>query len=200
VGHTYLFRLRVLPPRDSAVETSERRFGTGSFVLKLLGFPNGGGMRKRRPICRKVAFGCALLVASPAWAAVVEPGYGDLTINQGQGFKPVTSRVNVSVGDSVMVGPGGAAIVVYDDGCKVSVQPGAVTTAAPLSPCAAGSNATTNGPGTSYYPNCTPQPDGTLYCHPDWALVALGVGVAAALGVGVWALTNLKSSSGPASP
>jgi hypothetical protein len=83
-----------------------------------------------------------------------------------------------------------------------SVQPGTVTTIAPLSPCAAGSNAATSGPGigTSYYPNCTPQPDGSLYCHPDWALVALYVGAAAALGVGIWALTNLKSSSGPASP
>jgi hypothetical protein len=159
-------------------------------------------MRKRRPICRTVALGCALLVASPSWAAVVEPGYGDLTINQGTGFKPVTSRVNANVGDSVMVGPSGAATVVYDDGCKVSVQPGAVTTIAPLSPCAAGSNAATSGPGTgtSYYPNCTPQPDGSLYCHPDWALIALYVGAAAALGVGIWALTNLHSSTGPASP
>jgi hypothetical protein len=166
-------------------------------------FLNGaGGMRKRRPIYRTVAFGCALLVASPSWAAFVEPGYGDLTINQGQGFKPVASRINAAVGDSVMVGPSGTATLVYDDGCKVSVQPGAVTTVAPLSPCAAGSNAATVGPvtGTSYYPNCTPQPDGTLYCHPDWALIALGVGAAAALGVGVWALTNLHSSTGPASP
>jgi hypothetical protein len=146
-------------------------------------------MRKRCPIYRTVAFGCALLVASPSWAAVVEPGYGDLTINQGKGFKPVISRVDANVGDSVMVGPSGAATVVYDDGCKVSVQPGAVTTIAPLSPCAAGSNAATTG--TSYYPNCTPQPDGTLYCHPDWALVAAGVGLAAALGVGIWALTTL---------
>jgi hypothetical protein len=162
-------------------------------------------MRKRRPIYRTVAFGCALLVASPSWAAVVEPGYGELTINQGQGFKPVTSRAKANVGDSVMVGPGGAATVIYDDGCKVSVQPGGVITVAPLSPCAAGSRAADMGvpppaSGPSYYPNCTPQPDGTLYCHPDWALIALGVGVATALGVGVWALTNQHGSTGPASP
>jgi len=162
--------------------------------------------KRRRPYLTVLSIGCAVLVGSPCWAAAtVEPGYGDLTINQGKGFKPVTSRVNANVGDAVMVGPSGAATVVYDDGCKVSVQPGAVTTIAPLSPCAAGSNAATTGPsyyptGTSYYPNCEPQPDGSLYCHPDWALIALYVGAAAALGVGIWALTSLKSTSGPASP
>jgi hypothetical protein len=72
---------------------------------------------------------------------MVEPGLGDLTINQGKGFKPVTSSINAKVGDSVMVGPSGSATVVYDDGCKVNIQPGAVTTIAPLSPCASGSNA-----------------------------------------------------------
>jgi hypothetical protein len=46
-----------------------------------------------------------------------------------------------------MVGPGGGATVVYSDGCKVDVQPGAVTTIAPLSPCASGSYADTNSGG-----------------------------------------------------
>lgn len=45
---------------------------------------------------------------------MVEPGLGDLTINQGKGFKPVTSSINAKVGDSVMVGPSGSATVVYD--------------------------------------------------------------------------------------
>ena len=100
-----------------------------------------GVMGKRRRLFSALSIGCAVLVATPSWAAVVEPGYGDLTINQGQGFKPVTSGTNANVGDAVMVGPGGSATVVYDDGCKVNVRPGAVTTIAPLSPCASGSNA-----------------------------------------------------------
>jgi hypothetical protein len=62
-----------------------------------------------------------VLVASPSWAAVVEPGQGNLSINQGHGFKPVKKPINARVGDSVMVGPGGAATVTYDDGCKVNV-------------------------------------------------------------------------------
>jgi|SRR5690242_17260538 len=100
-----------------------------------------GVMRKRRPVVSVLAVGCALLVASPSWAAMIEPGIGDLTINQGQGFKPVTNPATGNVGDSVMVGPGGSATVVYDDGCRVPVQPGAVSTIAPLSPCASGSYA-----------------------------------------------------------
>jgi hypothetical protein len=98
-------------------------------------------MGKRRRLFSALSIGCAVLVASPSWAAVIEPGSGDLTLNQGQGFKPVTSGNTANVGDSVMVGPGGSATVVYDDGCKVAVKPGAVTTIAPLSPCATGSNA-----------------------------------------------------------
>ena len=87
------------------------------------------------------AFCLAMLLSGSSWAATVEPGQGNLTINQGQGFQPVNNRVDANVGDSVMVAPGGSATVVYDDGCKVAVQPGAVTSIAPLSPCASGSNA-----------------------------------------------------------
>jgi hypothetical protein len=101
------------------------------------------GKRRRRPVFCALSIGCAVLAASPTWAAVVQPGSGNLTINQGQGFKPVTSASNANVGDSVMVGPGGSATVVYEDGCKVNVQPGAVTTIAALSPCAAGSKVRT---------------------------------------------------------
>jgi len=100
-----------------------------------------GGMGKRRRLFSALSIGCAVLGASPSWAAVIEPGIGDLSINQGQGFKPITGSTTANVGDSVMVGPGGSATIVYDDGCKVNVKPGAVASIAPLSPCASGSNA-----------------------------------------------------------
>jgi len=87
----------------------------------------------------------AMLLSTSSWAASVEPGQGSLTLNQGQGFQPVNNRIDANVGDSVMVAPGGSATVVYDDGCTVNVQPGAVTTIAPLSPCASGSYAQDNG-------------------------------------------------------
>lgn len=71
--------------------------------------------------------------------ATIEPVQGDLSLNQGQGFQRVDGRVQANVGDSVMVGPGGSANLVYPDGCQVNVQPGSVVNIAPLSPCASGS-------------------------------------------------------------
>jgi hypothetical protein len=137
-----------------------------------------------------------LLVASPAWATSIEPGQGDLSINQGNGYQPVTSHLNANVGDTVMVGTGGAATVVYDDGCKVNVQPGAVTTIAPLSPCASGSNAQ-----TSYNSNCGRGPNGEPYdCGPDWAAIAFGVVAAGALGIAIWEATKKNGATTPTSP
>ena len=100
-------------------------------------------MVKRTRLASALCISCTLLGANPSWATTIEPGQGNLSINRGQGFKPIHSSVNANIGVSVMVGPGGAATVVYDDGCRVNVQPGAVTTIAPLSPCASGSNAQT---------------------------------------------------------
>jgi hypothetical protein len=127
------------------------------------------------------AFCLAMLLSSSAWAATLEPGQGNLTINQGQGFQPVNGRIDANVGDSVMVAPGGSATVVYDDGCKVDVQPGAVTTVAPLSPCASGSNAQDGG---------------------DWTGALIMGGVAGGLaGLGIYEATQSPSGTGsPASP
>jgi hypothetical protein len=98
----------------------------------------------RRSVLRLSVIGCSLLLVSASWAATIEPVQGNLSLNQGQGFQPVNSRVNANVGDTVVVAPGSAAAVTYPDGCKVTVQPGAVTTIAPLSPCASGSLADDN--------------------------------------------------------
>ena len=94
-----------------------------------------------RAVRLTLCLGCSLLVASQSMAATIEPGQGNASINQGQGFQPVNNRIDANVGDTVMVGPNGFATVVYDDGCTVNVQPGAITTVAPLSPCASGSYA-----------------------------------------------------------
>jgi hypothetical protein len=134
-----------------------------------------------RPLSAILSVGCSVLLVSSAWAATIEPGQGDLTINQGTGFQPVNSRVDAKVGDSVMVGPGGAATVTYSDGCQVAVQPGAVTEVAPLSPCASGSYAQDQG-GNSILP------------------VVVGVGAAAALGFGAYGIYKVDHSSNPASP
>lgn len=87
-------------------------------------------------------FGCCLvlLVLSPAWATTVIPGVA-ASVNQGEGWRAISTPVAAAVGDMVMVAPKGSATITYDDGCAVEVKPGAVATIAPLSPCAAGSEA-----------------------------------------------------------
>jgi hypothetical protein len=153
------------------------------------------GKRKRRPLLSLLSVGCAVLVASPSFAAVIEPGYGDLTINQGQGFRPVKSRAVANVGDSVMVGPGGSATVVYDDGCRATVQPGAVVTITPLSPCASGSNAADMGVPP---PVAQPQP---YVEDPGWAGIAIAaVLFGGGLGVGIYEATKGNGTTQPASP
>ena len=124
-----------------------------------------------------------MLLSTSSWATTVEPGQGNLTINEGHGYQPINSQINAKVGDSVMVAPGGSATVVYDDGCKVSVQPDAVTTIAPLSPCASGSYA---------------QDDGY-----NWTGALVMGGVAAGLlGLGIYEATKstAKSTVNPVSP
>ena len=122
----------------------------------------------------------AMLLTTSSWAATIEPGQGSLTINQGQGFQPINSRVDANVGDSVMVSPGGTATVVYDDGCKVDVQPDAVTTIAPISPCASGSYAQ----------------------DFNWTgALVMGAAAGTALGLGIYEASQSPSGPGaPASP
>jgi hypothetical protein len=122
-----------------------------------------------------------MLLSTSSWAATIEPGQGSLAINQGQGFQPIDSRVDANVGDSVMVAPGGSATVVYEDGCKVDVQPGSVTAIDPISPCASGSYAQ----------------DGS-----NWTgALIMGAAAGAAIGFGAYEASQSPSGSGaPASP
>jgi hypothetical protein len=105
----------------------------------------------RRSFLSVSLIGGSLFLFSASLAATIDPVQGNLQLNRGQGFQPVNSRIDANVGDTVVVGPGGAAAVTYSDGCKVSVQPGAVTTIAPLSPCASGSMADDNNQNGLYF-------------------------------------------------
>jgi hypothetical protein len=78
----------------------------------------GLGNGEPSSVFKRIVALCAVLVASPSWAAIVEPVYGDLSISHGQGFKPVNGRINAGVGDSVMVGPGGAATSLMTMGAR----------------------------------------------------------------------------------
>jgi hypothetical protein len=100
-----------------------------------------------RGLLGAVCFGSALLIGGACSAATIEPVQGDLSVNQGNGFQRIDTRIDANVGDYAMVGPGGAATVTYPDGCKVNLQPGAVMAITPLSPCASGSVAQQDNTG-----------------------------------------------------
>jgi len=88
-----------------------------------------------------LCIGCLLLAGSAASAATIQPVKGDISVNQGQGFKKLDAAFEAKVGDAVMVSPGGSAKVSYADGCAIELKPGAVMVIAALSPCASGSYA-----------------------------------------------------------
>ena len=123
-----------------------------------------------------VALGGALLCGAGAWAATqvatVEPVRGELFINHGKGFEKVASKIEVKVGDSLMVNPNGIAKVTYPDGCQANVKPDAVMTIAKLSPCASGSLAA-ELPVYKAQPAVAPPP-GCDWCGPWWLLGGLG--------------------------
>lgn len=128
-------------------------------------------------------FAGVIFFAAASWAAEVESGQGDLSVNQGQGFHKVDGRVDAHAGDSVMVSPDGSATVSYPDGCQVNVQPGSVMTIAPLSPCAAGSLAQAPPP------------------NPYLVPMVLGGLFGAGLGAAIYEASQSRSSSpAPASP
>ena len=86
------------------------------------------------------AFALGFVLCSPAWAANVEVVQGQISINHGQGYKPVRGKSDAFPGDSVMASPNGSGKIVYEDGCVVEVKPGAVVTVEPTSPCQAGAS------------------------------------------------------------
>lgn len=115
----------------------------------------------------------------PSFAATVEPVEGEVAINRGDGvFRHATGSVEATIGDSLMVTPGGLARIIYADGCAVELKPGTVVTITAESPCKAPADV----------------------ASPDFSVggtVAVGAGVAAAV---ILLLSNKKDDAKPASP
>jgi len=64
-----------------------------------------------------------------------------------------------------MVGPNGSAVIAYNDGCMVNVEPGTVKTVATLSPCASGSYAQTPDYRNNW---CVTPPTPNDYNNPSY--------------------------------
>ncbi len=107
---------------------------------------------------------CLLVMAVQASAATVQPTAGQVYVDRGQGYVPVSGPTTVKPGDVVMVTAGGSAQVIYKDACAQAVSVGSVVVVAAVPPCAA------NAPGGVDY---------TLIV--GGVLVAGGIGAAIAL-------------------
>jgi hypothetical protein len=82
-----------------------------------------------------IALGSALVFGTSAFAATVTSEQGEVLVNRGTGYKPVTRPTRVTAGDQVFAGPKDSGRVVFPDGCTVKVLPGLVFTIGAKSPC-----------------------------------------------------------------
>lgn len=120
------------------------------------------------------------MAISPALAATVTPGLGQVFVNRGQGFQPLAGPSEANPGDQLMVSPGGTATVLFGDGCSMNLQPGGVMTVSSVSPCA-----------SPYAQQEPPPPQQT----PDLNPWLFGAGIAAAgAGFGYWIYTTVSAS------
>jgi hypothetical protein len=119
-----------------------------------------------------------------AFGATVTAIEGSLQVNTGRGFHNVSGTTEVAAGGSVMARPGARGEILYSDGCKVPVNPGAVSTVAPVSPCAQG-----QGPGDTYNPYVT-----------YGLAVGAGIGIGCAIWCGQHGTSTVQLVPTPVSP
>lgn len=77
----------------------------------------------------RACLGVALLsgfFAGASGAATLTPTAGEVMLNTGGGYQPVTSTVEVKAGDSILVNPGGSAQLAYGECATYEINPGDV--------------------------------------------------------------------------
>jgi hypothetical protein len=89
--------------------------------------------------CRSILTGAVFLagltLGNVTHAATIVDIQGEVLVSMGTGFQPVGPPFVLWPGNQVFVRPGGAASILFDDGCKVPVEPGAVVQVGEISPC-----------------------------------------------------------------
>jgi hypothetical protein len=84
-----------------------------------------------------VAFLYGVSVAASAFGATVQVLQGQVLINQGQGYRMVQGSTEAGPGDTIVANPGGAAEIIYPNGCTIKVLPQSVVAVSVQSPCKA---------------------------------------------------------------
>jgi hypothetical protein len=145
-----------------------------------------------RFLLKGVAVTAIACMSLPSFAATLQPIEAEVFVNRGSGFQKVTGPTQANVGDTVMAGPVGAAQLVYEDGCKVSINPGGVVAVQELSPCLANAHAAelalpAKEPAVEYY-------DPSAYYGIGAAALATGGVITAGI------LLSRKHHNNPMSP
>jgi hypothetical protein len=89
----------------------------------------------RSRCCVFVAVAFSFALTSAVSAATVTAVSGKVSINRGDGFAQISDPTAAKPGDVVMVGISGLAEIVYDNDCRVKVEPGSVVAVAQTAPC-----------------------------------------------------------------
>lgn len=89
---------------------------------------------------KSLALACVLSVVAGGvvQAATVNVLSGPVSVNKGGGFKSIKSSTSAGSGDLVMAGAGGSAEIIYDEGCKQTINSGESLSVADASICKAG--------------------------------------------------------------
>ena len=131
------------------------------------------------------ALGSTSIPPTPALAATVTSERGEVLVNRGAGYKPVTQPTKVAAGDQIMAKPKSSGRVVFPDGCAVKIAPGSVFVVAAKSPCAP--------TGAHVETQAALGPEESVPNDPSYVLPSL---LAAGVPVGIMTLhKNLKSAS-----
>lgn len=77
---------------------------------------------------------CVLAVQA-AVAATLTHQSGDVLVNLGSGFQPLTVPAEIPPGTQMMVRPGGSAFMKFANGCEIQVGPGSVWVVPQKPPC-----------------------------------------------------------------
>jgi hypothetical protein len=87
-------------------------------------------------ILKPLVMVAAGLIASDAGAAMLTAVQGDVQIDSGHGFTPAAGAMALETGHKVQIGKGGAAQLIFSDGCVFPPAEGVTMAIGAQSPCA----------------------------------------------------------------
>ncbi|MEZ5853209.1 MAG: hypothetical protein R3D67_00130 [Hyphomicrobiaceae bacterium] len=73
-----------------------------------------------------LVLGCGAVGSHTAAAATVQDIVGTVQINRGGGYRAISGPTIVERGDTVVAKQNSSAVIVYEDGCRQTVEPGRI--------------------------------------------------------------------------